>query len=135
MNSLAKDSNLRKLTDDEIKKLRKTLLIAFQDFVNCCDKYDLKVILCGGSALGAVRHKGFIPWDDDMDVSMTRADFGRLKEVFEKELGDKYILSAPNYKNNARARFPMLLVKDTVFTEIGQNPEDELSKMKDELGL
>lgn len=135
MNSLAKDSNLRQLTDDEVLKLRKTLLRTFQDIVNCCNKHNLKVMLGGGSALGAVRHKGFIPWDDDMDLNMPREDFEVLKEIFDKELGDKYILSSPNYKNNARARFPMILVKDTIFTEIGQNPEDELSKIKIDIFL
>lgn len=135
MNSLAYDSKLRQLTDDEVLKLRKVLLEAFQDLINCCNKHGLIVMLCGGSALGAVRHKGFIPWDDDMDLSMPRDDFEMLKEVFEKELGDKYILSSPNYKNNAKARFPMILVKDTIFTEIGQNPEDELSKIKIDIFL
>lgn len=135
MNSLADDSNLRQLTDDEVLKLRKTLLRTFQDFVACCNKHNLKVMLGGGSALGAVRHKGFIPWDDDMDLNMPREDFELLKEVFDKELGDKYILSSPNYKNNAKARFPMILVKDTILTEIGQNPEDELSKIKIDIFL
>ena len=135
MNSLANDSNLRQLTDDEVLKLRKTLLRTFQDLVDCCNKHNLKVMLGGGSALGAVRHQGFIPWDDDMDINMPREDFEILKEVFDKELGEKYVLSSPNYKNNAKARFPMILVKDTIFTEIGQSPEDELSKIKIDIFL
>ncbi len=130
MNSLSKDSSLRELTDEEVTKLRKYFLEAFQDLSNCCEKYSLKVMLTGGSALGAVRHHGFIPWDDDLDVSMTRSDFEKLKEVFEKELGEKYILSSPNYKNNARSRYPIMLIKNTLMVEVGNHPEDEVSKIK-----
>jgi lipopolysaccharide cholinephosphotransferase len=130
MNSLTKDSRLRVLTDEEILKLRKCFLEAFQDLNDCCEKYSLHVMLIGGSTLGAVRHKGFIPWDDDLDVAMTRSDFEKLKEVFEIELGEKYILSSPNYKNNAKNRFPMMLVKGTRFLEVGQSAEDELSSIK-----
>lgn len=132
MNSIAHDDNapLKKLTEDEIRKLREIFLTAFRDLAACCEKYGLTVMLIGGSALGAVRHRGFIPWDDDLDVAMPRKDFETLKGVFEQELGEKYILSAPNYRNNARSRFPVLLVKDTLFVELGGNAADELSKIK-----
>lgn len=130
MNSLSNDCSLRSLSDDEIKKLRDTFLAAFHDLCNCCEKHGLTVMLIGGSVIGAVRHQGFIPWDDDLDVAMSRADFEKLKTVFDDELGDKYILSSPNYINNASNRFPMMLVKDTLLVEAGNNPGDIVSKIK-----
>ena len=130
LNSLSNDSTLRQLNESEIKKLRKVFLTTFQDLANCCEKYNLTVMLVGGTAIGAARHQGFIPWDDDMDVAMPRKDFEKLKKVFDKELGKKYILSSPNYKNNANNRFPMMLVKNTLFVEAGNSPDNKGAKIK-----
>ena len=130
LNSLSDDPLLRQLTDNEVKKLRIVFLETYKDLAACCEKYGLTVMLIGGTVIGAVRHKGFIPWDDDLDVAMPREDFEKLKAIFEEELGDKYILSSPNYKNNANNRFPMMLVKNTLFVEAGNSPEDEVSKIK-----
>ena len=130
MNSLTDDDILRQMTDEEIKELRGVFLQTYRDLADCCKRNGLTVMLLGGSCLGAVRHKGFIPWDDDLDVAMTRKDFDRLKEIFDRELGDKYVLSSPNYKGNAKNRFPMMLVKDTMMIEAGDNPEEETNKIK-----
>jgi len=128
--SLSEDQSLRQLTDEEVRRLREVLIQTFSDLSACCEKNGLTVMLIGGSVIGAVRHQGFIPWDDDLDVAISRNDFEKLKKVFDKELGDKYILSSPNYKGNAKNRFPMMLVKDTLFVEMGNSPEDEVSKIK-----
>ena len=130
LNSLSDDSLLRSMTDEEISRLRDTFITTYQDLDMCCRKHQLTVMLIGGSVIGSVRHQGFIPWDDDLDVAMPRSDFEKLKEIFDSELGDKYILSSPNYKDNARNRFPMMLVKDTVFVEAGNSPQSEVSKIK-----
>lgn len=60
------------------------LLLAIFDKV--CKKHNLVYWLSYGTLLGAVRHKGFIPWDDDMDVAMPRSDFNRLQKILEEEL-------------------------------------------------
>ncbi len=130
LNSLTDDPLLRQLTDDEVVKLREVYLEAFKDLSDCCERNGLTVMLIGGSVIGAVRHQGFIPWDDDLDVAISRKDFERLKEIFDKELGDKYILSSPNYRSNANNRFPMMLVKDTMFVEAGCSKDDEFAKIK-----
>lgn len=130
LNSLSDDPHLRNMTDEEVTKLRNIFLSTYQDLAMCCRKHHLTVMLIGGSVIGSVRHQGFIPWDDDLDVAMPRSDFEKLKEIFDKELGDKYILSSPNYKNNANNRFPMMLVKDTLLVEAGNSPLSEVSKIK-----
>lgn len=59
-------------------------------FCNVCKKYNLKYFLIGGSAIGAVRHNGFIPWDDDLDIGMLRSDFDKFREVSINELPQNY---------------------------------------------
>lgn len=55
-----------------------------------CKKLGLNYYACGGTLIGAVRHKGFIPWDDDIDVFMLRKDYEKLKELADKEFDEKY---------------------------------------------
>ncbi len=119
MNSLSHNSDiLRELTVEENEALKECLTDMFQNVRAVCEKYNLTLMLGGGSALGCVRHQGFIPWDDDLDLMMPRKDYEIFKEIFEKELGEKYILSAPNYKNKSKARFPKILKKNTTLKEL-----------------
>ena len=80
----------RKYSDDEIKHLQEVELMILKDVVKVLDKHDLKYYMYGGSLIGTIRHEGFIPWDDDIDVIMFREDFEKLNAVFEKEIDDAY---------------------------------------------
>ncbi len=82
-------------TEEERRKLQQLLKEMLFDLVDVCEKYNINYSLSGGSVLGAIRHKGFIPWDDDVDINIPRADFNKLKKIFKKELGKAYILDAP----------------------------------------
>ena len=115
LNEIARQSDLfYELTDEERDALKKCLLSIYIDVKSVCDKYGLTLMLGGGSVLGAVRHKGFIPWDDDFDMMMPREDFDKLKEVFEKELSDKYILSVPRYRGLCTSLYMQILKSNTV---------------------
>lgn len=117
------------LADDMLKRLQKTLLEMYLDIQSVCEKHGLTCFLIGGSALGAVRHKGFIPWDDDLDVGMHRNDYEKFKVIFKAELGDKYILNAPNYEGIPTNRFAKVLKRGTKFVELGM-PDDDRACIK-----
>lgn len=86
---------IRELSENEATKLKKTLLEMFKDISNVCEKENLTVFLGGGSCLGAVRHKGFIPWDDDLDLNMLRKDYDKFPVALEKYFPGKYFLRGP----------------------------------------
>lgn len=68
----AKKSGLHVVDDNELAKLKETLLDMLKDLIDVFDTNDIQWSLSGGSIIGAVRHHGFIPWDDDIDLFMTR---------------------------------------------------------------
>ncbi|MCI5698923.1 MAG: LicD family protein [Lachnospiraceae bacterium] len=78
-----------------LKKLQKTQLGILKDFIQICEKYNLTYIMLGGTGIGVVRHQGFIPWDDDIDVAMPREDYDVFLAMVEKEMGDKYRIQTP----------------------------------------
>lgn len=106
-------SDLYEMTDHDIEKMHQVLLEIYRDLQSVCNKHSLKLIAGGGTALGTVRHKGFIPWDDDMDLNMFRKDYEKLKKVFKSELGDKYDLLAPGYKEGANCFVMRVMKKNT----------------------
>lgn len=78
------------LVTAQTKQLWAVLLDILAQIDAICKKYDIQYFLCGGTLLGAIRHKGFIPWDDDLDVMMKRNDYNRFCEVAPKELRHPY---------------------------------------------
>lgn len=69
-----------------LRKLQMADLYLLQIFDSICSKYKLNYWLDGGTLLGAIRHKGFIPWDDDIDIGMLRDDYNRIIPILSKEL-------------------------------------------------
>ncbi len=77
------------------KKIWAVALDLLNELLRVCKKYNIKVYAFAGTILGAVRHKGFIPWDDDIDVCMEHEEYLKLVKVAEKEFKDPYFFQNP----------------------------------------
>lgn len=88
-------------TDQELKKVQQTELSIFKEFKDVCDKNSITYFGLAGTGIGALRHGGFIPWDDDIDVGLLRKDYDKLIEIFKRDYSDKYTIvngdEFPNY--------------------------------------
>ena len=109
------NSKLKKMNNEQLKSLQKTLLGILDDINYVCEKYNLTYNLGGGSALGAIRHNGFIPWDDDVDIDMPREDYKKFCKVFLKEFSDKYWLHTPENTKDYGLAFARVRKKGTIF--------------------
>ncbi len=76
---------------EEFKQIQIDILLAINKF---CNEHNIKYSLACGTLLGAIRHKGFIPWDDDIDIYLLREDYNKLITVFPSLLDGKYSLNS-----------------------------------------
>ena len=106
------------LTDKQLKDTQSRLLNAFLDIKSYCEDNNIHYMMSGGSMLGTVRHEGFIPWDDDIDIMMTRKEYIKFREKFEGVLSDKYILAEPLVTEHYVYKMPKIYIKNTVFQTI-----------------
>ncbi len=111
----ANSSNKVEISGELLKQVQSILLEMLKDFANVCEKYGFYYSLCGGTALGAVRHQGFIPWDDDVDVFMLRKDYNSFIKIFKQELGRKYIINAPSINPEIGIPITQIMKKHTIF--------------------
>ncbi len=81
--------------------LQEKLLEMLSAFHELCKNHGLRYYLLGGSALGAARHQGFIPWDDDVDVGMPRGDYEELRKIVADKLLGNYSFEFPNPSNKS----------------------------------
>ena len=109
--------------DETLHKIQELELMILKDFIAICEENNLEYFIYGGSALGAVRHGGFIPWDDDIDIIMFRKDYEKFKEITLAKPNKKYDFLTSKTKDYFFL-FSKIMLKDTVFEEWWVNQVD-----------
>lgn len=116
---------LRQLSPEEAQGLKAILLKIYQDLAKVCEEHGLTLMLCGGSCLGAVRHQGFIPWDDDLDMIMPRKDYERLKQLLlDGAMGGQYEFLFPAKGHDSLCMFMKIYRRGTKCVEMGNEYTD-----------
>lgn len=100
-----------------IEEVQEIMLEILVEVDHICRENDIKYILDGGSMLGAVRHHGFIPWDDDLDIAMLRSDYNKLMELCKTSLNDKFVWESIETSTNHPLNFAKIKKKNTVYKE------------------
>lgn len=108
------------LSSEELRKMQMIMLEMLIEFDRICRKYNIKYSIDGGTFLGAVRHKGFIPWDPDADIVIMRDDYDRFFEVCKNEL-DKERFFLQDYRTDRYYRwgYARLIRKGTEYVRAG----------------
>lgn len=105
---------LHEVTPEELKQLQQVYLEMMKDIIEVCEAHGICYMAAGGTALGSVRHQGFIPWDDDVDLIMPREDLNRFVALFDETMGDRYEMTSPNSQYQVESMITGIYKKNTV---------------------
>ncbi|MBR5885622.1 MAG: LicD family protein, partial [Alistipes sp.] len=106
-----------KYNDNDLKQLHTFLYQILAEIDRVCKKHNIPYFIQGGSAIGAFYNKGIVPWDDDVDVGMTRENYNRFLEVAPTELGKEYFLEWFGTESNTPFYFAKVKMNNTLFVE------------------
>lgn len=99
---------------DELKRLQKITSLVLKEFIRVCEILGIRYVVWAGTAIGAVRHQGFIPWDDDVDVAMLREDYERFLCEAPKVLDGAFQIENSRLLDEYPLSFSYLAAKGTV---------------------
>ena len=109
-----KSSKLIILNEKQLKSLQQTTLKIAEDVISICEDMNINYHLTGGTALGAIRHNGFIPWDDDMDIDVARKDYSKLIKAIKEKYSNKYYIHNPYNKEGHNIPATQIRLKNTI---------------------
>lgn len=109
--------SFKQIDDITLKKLHGVELEILKEFIRICNNNNLKYFAVGGTLIGTIRHKGFIPWDDDIDIGMPRKDYDKFISIATKEMNEKYFIQPGHDYKNSWQPFTKIRKKDTLADE------------------
>lgn len=120
---------MKEYDKETLEKVQQLELEILKDFVDICQQNDIPYFGIAGTGIGALRHQGFIPWDDDIDIGLLREDYERLLNIVERELSNKYQIMNFDHNNNYPLMTSRIMLKGTKFRE------ESLKKIDCPLGI
>lgn len=113
---------MKELTADELRQWKRIVVDVLRELHDICHRNGFTYYAVGGTAIGAVRHKGMIPWDDDIDVAMPRPDFDRFVEYCRTHDLGNYELVTPYGNDDYNLSFPKFCNRNTTLVERWDTP-------------
>lgn len=111
-----------------LSKLHEIETNILKEIVRICEENNLTYMLIGGTLLGAIRHKGFIPWDDDLDIAMPRKSYDKFLEICKRDLNSQYSLDYHTNNKYYWLPFAKIRRKGTVYEEAFLRNNDNIPK-------
>lgn len=105
------------ISEEQRKQIQKSELLILDELDRICKKYDIRYMITYGTLIGAVRHNGYIPWDDDLDLCMLRDDYIRFREACKTELDSKFFYQTNETDPEYYYLFDKIRLNETVFKE------------------
>lgn len=106
---------------EDIRRIQQKSLDMYKYFKEICDTHQLTHFFCGGCCIGALRHKGFVPWDDDIDVFMPREDYEKLEKVWHENADEsRYKICRTSKTEYTRIQFITISDEHTTFIKTRQ---------------
>ena len=100
-----------------LKKLQECQMQILDEVERICEKHGLNCFIMGGNLIGAIRHKGFIPWDDDIDIAMMREDYDKFLEIAKKEIDGKFFVDYQGNNEHYYLPFAKVRLNDSLYEE------------------
>ena len=117
MENLITMKNQRVYDDCELRQLQAVEIQILEEIIRICNKHNLRWFVVYGTALGTVRHQGFIPWDDDIDIGMLREDYDKFVKVASNELSKGFSMCHYSVDEKVAHYFVKIRKDDTLFVE------------------